>query len=492
MAASFVPELSIVLLNFDRLELTRKTVKNILQTVEGVDFELILVDNNSTDGTREYLQQLKDSRVRLILNDINLYFGGGLNSGLDECKGDFVLLTQNDMTFGPHSIRNLIDLHKLLPKAGCSGFGGGFINSAGGIFETSDWWQNPLRRFDYLPVDFVSGCCMLFERNLINRHDIKFDVQFRLYWEDVDISHQVKSKGYDLNMINNNLLGIRHLRSGTITPLLGVEERERIRKESEFRYQKKWASFYKDPNNMVQGIKYSHFFRNMRIITDVDLRLPQELVEHKDDANDVATLEFQEFQGNFENAIAGYRNIIKENPNNFMAYRNLCRIVSKKGDFQSSRKIVAEFKECLEKTPPVVLRQQLFTYVQSALLKIARVNVEEKNYRAAFKYYDELQQIAQTAPTIALCEIEKAKMKYLMGFYSESEPEMKMWLQKNQFLDLEPMMYTAAHFYLGEMAFKRKEIDVAVDRYHRALSIDPGHERAKERLKELEATGGSC
>jgi GT2 family glycosyltransferase len=81
------PELSIVLLNFNRLELTRKSVTNILGEVESVDFELIIVDNNSTDGTKEFLRELKDPRVRLVLNGKNLFFGGGLNCGLKKCEG---------------------------------------------------------------------------------------------------------------------------------------------------------------------------------------------------------------------------------------------------------------------------------------------------------------------------------------------------------------------------------------------------------------------
>jgi tetratricopeptide (TPR) repeat protein len=379
----------------------------------------------------------------------------------------------------------------LLPNAGFAGIGGGFINRLGVITETSDWWLNPLRRFDYIPVDFLSGCLLFFERRLLEKHDIKFDTNYRLYWEDVDICHQVKAKGYELYMLNNSFLEIRHLRSGTITPLLGVEERERIRRESKSYYQKKWRSFYQNPNNMVHSIQYHHFFHHLRIVADTNLRLPEELAEHKNDAVDVAPFEFLEFQGEFEKAVTGYRDIIKDNPHNFMAYRNLCRVVSRTSGLQNIEEILTEFKDCLERRPPVLLRQQLYMHVQAALLKIARDYADQGDYQSAYRYYDELQDIAQTAPTIALCEIEKAKMKFLLGLYSESEPEMKMWLQKNQFLDLDPMMYTAAQFYLGEIAYRRKDMRVAVDRYYKALSINPDHKRAKDRLKELTAAGGS-
>jgi glycosyltransferase involved in cell wall biosynthesis len=479
------PELSIVLLSYNRIELTKKVLKNLLNDIISVDFELIVVDNHSTDGTKEYLEALHDPRVSLVLNEANRYFGGGNNCGLEQCRGKFVLFTQNDMTFKPHSMRNFIDLCELLPDAGCLGIGGGFISRLGVIKEISEWWRNPLRQFDYIPVDFVSGCCMLFERSLLEKHQIRFDINFKLYWEDVDICHQTRMSGSSIYMIHNGLIGTRHLRSGTITTLLGVKERERIRAESEKHYRDKWDMFYKDSRNLVSGIEYRSFFSNLKLVAEGNGRVAEEIADHKDDAREVAPFEFLEFQGEDEKAIAGYKQLIKKNPDNFLAYRNLCRSISRSVDRDETRQVISDFRSCLERRPPVVLRRQLFTYIQSALLKIARDYANTGNYESAHAYYDELQEIAQTAPTIALCEIEKAKIKYLTGNYEESEEEMKAWLQKNEFFDLDPMMFTAAHFYLGEMAYERNELDVAADRYYMAVTIDPNHERASNRLREI-------
>ena len=139
-----------------------------------------------------------------------------------------------------------------------------------------------------------------------------------------------------------------------------------------------------------------------------------------------------------------------------------------------------------------MLRQQLLQYLQTAILKVARDYANSGDPESAYQHYNELQEIAQTAPTIALCEIEKAKMKYLMGNYHEAEQEMKAWLVKNEFMDLDPMMYTAAHFYLGEIAYKRNDPDVAVDRYAMALTVDPHHLRARKRLLDLNNRRRPC
>ncbi len=483
-------QLSIVLLNYNRIELARKAVNNILNDVNYSNFELIIVDNHSTDGTLEFIKSIKDPRIKLVANKENLFFGGGLNCGLEICSGKYVLLTQNDMTFQPASLKNLIELFKLLPNVGCVGIGGGFINREGVITEISDWWQNPLRQFDYIPVDFLSGCCMLFERKVFEAHGIKFDTKYRLYWEDVDICHQIRKNGYELYMINNKLIGIHHLRSGTITPLLGVVQREKIREESESYYKQKWAGFYKNPDAMVKGIQYRFFFESLRFKLESYVGVAEEIEAHKNDAGDIAHVEFLEFQGEFEKAVQGYRNIIKKNPDNFMAYRNLFRIAARRNDLKDSEEIISEFRIYLKKKPPVSLRRQLYFYVQSALLKIARDYADNKDYRSAYHYYDELQKFAETAQTIALCEIEKAKIKYLEGNFSEAEQEMKMWLKKNEFMELELMMFTAAHFYLGEIAYQRSDMSVAIYRYNMTLIIDPNHKRAKKRLKVLNAIGG--
>lgn len=485
MTAKKTPEASIVLLSYNRLELTKKSVKNILHDLHDVAFELIVVDNRSTDGTRDYLQSLEDPRVRLVLSDENLYFGGGNNLGLDLCRGEYVIFTQNDMTFAPWSIRNLLDLFPLMPEAGCVGIGGGFINSQGIITEISEWCQNPLRRFDYIPVDFVSGCLMVFPRDFLVERRIRFDTRYTLYWEDVDICHQVKKAGRHIYMVHNDLIGTRHLRSGTITPLLGVDERERIRAESEAIYRSKWKSFYREAGNMVQGISYRTFFCGLHLTAPWDVRIPEEIKEHKEDALQVAQAEFLEFQGDFEAAASAYREVIRENPDNFLAYRNLCRLLSKNGDGEEGRSVIDDFKACLNRRPPVVLRKQLYSYIQAALLKIARHYADTGRYTEAHAYYDELQGLAQTTPTIALCEIEKAKMKYLMGRLEEAEQEMKSWLRKNEFLELEPMMFTAAHFYLGEMAYRKNDPSVALDRYHMVLTLDPDHQRAKKRIEQI-------
>lgn len=478
-------ELSIVLLNFNRVALTKKAVPRLLATT-GVDFELIIVDNGSTDGTPRYLRSLKDKRIKLVLNKKNLYFGGGNNSAIPNCTGESVLFTQNDMFFERESIRRLLDFQRALSDAGCIGVGGGYVSKKAVISEISDWWREKIRVFDYMPVDFLSGCLMLLKRKLLTHHQIKFDTKYRLYWEDVDISHQIKSLGMPLYMINNALIGTDHIRSGTITPLLGVEKREQIRSESEAYYRSKWKKFLGIRSNFESEIKYQ------RLITGLKLNYPAaDLFEtsekHRLDATQVAKGEFEEFTGNFRKAAGRYREVIRKNPDNFLAFRNLLRSLSHLDLEKNHDELVALLEECVSPALAKVLGPDVFQTIQSALLRVARRYADTSNFPEAIRFYDKLEQIARTPATKAVCQIETAKLRYLLKDYKRAEREMSAWLRTSKGLKLDPRMYVAAHFYLGEMARIRRDRATALSRYKIALSLDPTHDRARNRVEELES-----
>ena len=481
------PDLSVVLLSYNRVDLTRRAVEQILGTTTGVDFELLVVDNASTDGTSEYLGTLTDPRTRVLQQDQNRWFGGGSNVGLDECRGRYVLLTQNDMTFAPDSFSTLLTMGRTLPNAGCVGIGGGFINGAGRIFEVSDWWENPVRLFDYMPVDFNSACCMLLERAFANTHGIRFDEHYRLYWEDVDLSHQVTEAGRVVYMVNNRLVGTRHLRSATITTLLGVDARERIRAESETHYRSKWQRLLQDPARRVSAISYAWVFPGLRLVPVPEYEFTREAVaEHGTDAVATAPYEFLEVQEDYAAAIDGYKALIGQNPENVMAYRNLCRAVSRASLPPSkSAEVATTVTKFLRSRPPAVVRQALFVLIQDAVLQIADRLARDERYTDALVHYQEIYEIAQTTRAIATCELQIAKMTYLIGDIDAADQRLREWVIKNDTADLPTNYRTSARYYLGEIAVRKGRVALAREQFGAVLAIDEHHRAAARRLAQL-------
>lgn len=91
------PLLSLIVLSWDNLALTTACVDSLRRNTD-VDHELIVVDNGSTDGSREFAREVSDTAVT---NDENLGFAAGMNSGLRVAAGRHVAFINNDTTFPP-------------------------------------------------------------------------------------------------------------------------------------------------------------------------------------------------------------------------------------------------------------------------------------------------------------------------------------------------------------------------------------------------------
>jgi len=113
---------SIIILTFNQLEYTKKCMESI-QEHTPEPHEIIVVDNGSTDGTREYLIKLAQDRseIQLILNDRNRGFAAGNNQALEKAKGDYILLLNNDVVVTQGWLGTMIEHLNNTPDAGMVG-----------------------------------------------------------------------------------------------------------------------------------------------------------------------------------------------------------------------------------------------------------------------------------------------------------------------------------------------------------------------------------
>lgn len=193
------------------------------QTAE--DFILLVIDNASTDGTREYLRALELPNLRLILNEDNVGFGRACNQGIAmarELGADYVTFINNDTEFGPDLIEGMV---ASLEKTGVAAltplitpydqpnhiwFITGHFRWHRGLIPVHDHiWQPrtaaPPERFQ--ATEFVSGCCVVFRMSVF---DVVpgFDDRFFVYWEDADLSMTMKEHG--LSIMVDTALICRH------------------------------------------------------------------------------------------------------------------------------------------------------------------------------------------------------------------------------------------------------------------------------------------
>jgi glycosyltransferase involved in cell wall biosynthesis len=89
----------------------QKTIETLIKRVLKVDIdkEIIVVDDFSTDGTRELLESECDGRLRILYHDRNMGKGFAIRTALDHVKGDIVLIQDADLEYDPNEYHKLLD-----------------------------------------------------------------------------------------------------------------------------------------------------------------------------------------------------------------------------------------------------------------------------------------------------------------------------------------------------------------------------------------------
>jgi len=91
------------------------TVLNILKDVQdadtlGLEKEIIIIDDYSTDGTRELLKKINDKNIRILYHSENMGKGGALKTGFQEANGDVIIIQDADMEYDPKEYVKLLKL----------------------------------------------------------------------------------------------------------------------------------------------------------------------------------------------------------------------------------------------------------------------------------------------------------------------------------------------------------------------------------------------
>jgi GT2 family glycosyltransferase len=206
--ASF-PKVFIIVLNFNARETLRDCLGSIFQ-LDYPNFELVLVDNFSTDGSFE-LAKNNYSRAHFIQSGQNVGFSAGVNLGIRfalEKMADYIFLLNPDATIEKNALSLLVEAAEKNPKAGLLSplifqnetekiwFAGGKIDwpKMKTIHEQNIPSEKPY------PSDFLSGCAMLIKKEVFKKTEL-FDEDYFLYWEDADFSFRAHRSGFELLVV---------------------------------------------------------------------------------------------------------------------------------------------------------------------------------------------------------------------------------------------------------------------------------------------------
>ncbi len=218
---------SAVLVNYNDREHIGACLDSLLPELAGPGDEVIVVDNASTDGSREMVAE-RYPRVRLLTNKKNLGFARANNRGIRESRGGFLLILNTDTVLRPYSVRRLVETLESEPGAGACGPAlvhpdgrfqvsfGREVGFFGQLFQKgllNPWWKRRLRRA-VKPRDaaWLSAACLLVRREAVERvHG--FDEGFFLYFEDIDLCRRLRDAGWRL--VFDPRVQVQHAGGGT-------------------------------------------------------------------------------------------------------------------------------------------------------------------------------------------------------------------------------------------------------------------------------------
>lgn len=181
-------KVSIIVLNWNGKELTRDCLKSIIEHTEYPDYEIIVVDNGSTDGSIAMLEE-EFPDVKLIKNDTNLGFGRGNNQGMGIARGEYFFLLNNDtlITRGwLSSVVKIMDSDSRIVSVGSTLIPPSDVGQVEYIRRGTDRWR-----------DTVCGAAMSMKRKAVERIGM-FDVEnfSPIYGEETDWHYRARAIGY--------------------------------------------------------------------------------------------------------------------------------------------------------------------------------------------------------------------------------------------------------------------------------------------------------
>lgn len=104
MTTKTLPNVSVIIPTYNRANLIKRSIDSILDQTY-TDFEIIIVDDGSTDNTNEIIEQYTDERIRYIRHKINKGAPGAMNTGIKNSKGDFLSFQGSDDKWLPEKLQ---------------------------------------------------------------------------------------------------------------------------------------------------------------------------------------------------------------------------------------------------------------------------------------------------------------------------------------------------------------------------------------------------
>ena len=213
-------KLSIVIVNYNVRYFLEQTILSVLKSVVNFDYEIFVVDNNSTDDSLKMLEQ-KFPAVNIIANKENIGFSKANNQAIRMAGGEYILLLNPDTIIQEDSLQKC--MNKMESDANIGGLGVKMYDGAGNFLpESKRGFPSPLAAFAKMSglakvfpkskifgqyhlsflnrdqsheVNVLSGAFMFLRKSVLDKVGL-LDEDYFMYGEDIDLSYRIKQAGF--------------------------------------------------------------------------------------------------------------------------------------------------------------------------------------------------------------------------------------------------------------------------------------------------------
>ena len=205
-------KLSVVIVSYNVRHYLDECLESVQKALEGVEAEVFVVDNASTDDTMSVLPQ-KYTWVRFIASEENLGFSRGNNIAIRQATGEYVLLLNPDTNVVEHTLRKAVRFLDEHPQAGGAGVmmlnGDGtrapesrraiptpWVSALKMLGFTKRYYMSHLPWDEPCRIEVISGAFCLLRHAALDKVGL-LDEDFFMYGEDIDLSYRLLKGGYE-------------------------------------------------------------------------------------------------------------------------------------------------------------------------------------------------------------------------------------------------------------------------------------------------------
>ncbi|MFH1624466.1 MAG: glycosyltransferase, partial [Pseudomonadota bacterium] len=443
---------SVIIPTYNELEYTKRCLESLKRFTKG-RYELIFVDNGSTDGTVEYLRSVISNPsptigYKLICNTENLGFARGCNQGIEAASGDYVLLLNNDVIVTERWLEGMIRCAESDIRAGivgpCSNYVAGPQLDTNANYSTIEEMHSYAAQFRshnrgrWFEVARIVGFCMLIKREVIEKVG-SLDEQFGSgNYEDDDYCYRARLSGCRL-MVAGDVF-VHHFGSQTFIGN-GIDYRKQMERNRRLFFEK-WNV---EPERRRRTIKTSGKLYLHSPGQKEGTKSARKVAERKvtDGMNYIGA-------GELEKAIRRFKDAVETDPGYSEGYNSLGCALFRMGRLQEAEE---SFNKAIELSEANITLWKNLGYLYLASKRYAD---SKRIFETVFPNNYQDMDIIMSLGQIALAENRRR--------------EAERFFSKGVAIDPE---YAEAHFHLGILYKSQEQWERAEKSFRQAIAVDP-------------------